>query len=201
VGHLGNDRGFTLAELLVATAVIGVVMAGVFVVQRGGQHAYLFGANRVETQQNARVVLDLMTRELRSATAVSAINESSSSPDITFVWRDEANVAHTIRYWLSGTTLNRALDGAGTPLIGGVHSLAMAYCKEQEGGTATTAPCAPPSPDGAYKYVPAGVAEAARVRVIKISLSTRTEDGSSTGSPGDARSLMESTVTLRSMLE
>jgi len=64
---LGDERGFTLAELLVATAVSGLVMAGVFVVQQGGQQAYLLGAARVETQQSARVTLDLMTRELRSA--------------------------------------------------------------------------------------------------------------------------------------
>jgi len=47
---LENQRGFSLAELLVATAVIGLVMAGVFVVQQEGQQAYLLGSSRVETQ-------------------------------------------------------------------------------------------------------------------------------------------------------
>jgi prepilin-type N-terminal cleavage/methylation domain-containing protein len=38
--RLSNQRGFTLAELFVATAVIGVVMTGVFTIQQQGQHAY-----------------------------------------------------------------------------------------------------------------------------------------------------------------
>jgi prepilin-type N-terminal cleavage/methylation domain-containing protein len=78
---LKNERGFTMAELLVATAVAGLVMAGVFLVLRGGQQAYLLGSSRVETQQNARVALDLMTRELRSATSITLI---PGTTDITF---------------------------------------------------------------------------------------------------------------------
>jgi hypothetical protein len=38
------------------------------------------------------------------------------------------------------------------------------------------------------------------VRVIKISVRTKTEDTAATGSAGDAQTLMESTVTLRSTM-
>jgi len=65
-----DQRGFTLAELLVVTAVLGIVLAGVMMIQQSGQQAYVMGSNRVETQQNARVALDGMTRELRSALSV-----------------------------------------------------------------------------------------------------------------------------------
>ncbi|MEK7370380.1 MAG: prepilin-type N-terminal cleavage/methylation domain-containing protein, partial [candidate division NC10 bacterium] len=70
---LRDQRGFTLTELLVVTAVLAVVLGAVILIQQKGQEAYIMGSNRVETQQNARVALDLMTRELRSATAVTAI--------------------------------------------------------------------------------------------------------------------------------
>jgi prepilin-type N-terminal cleavage/methylation domain-containing protein len=51
-------RGFSLTELLVAAAVLGVIMSGVLFVQMTGQESYAMGSNRVETQQNARVALD-----------------------------------------------------------------------------------------------------------------------------------------------
>lgn len=179
--RLANDRGFTLTELLIATAVIGTVMAGVFVVQRGGQQAYLHGSSRVETQQNGRVALDLLSRELRSSTSITALG---SATDITFVWTDEANVAHTIRYELAGTTLNRTVDGAMTPLIGGVQAFAMTYYSTHDVSSGTYTQTSNPG----------------LVRVIKISLRTKTEKPAAVGTPGDAQTLMESTVTLRSSI-
>lgn len=182
--HLTNQRGFTLTELLVSAAIIGVVMAGVFVLQRGGQQAYLFGSNRVETQQNARVALELMTRELRSAAAVTAIPGPTS---ITFQSKDDATppVSHTIQYSLSGGTLSRVYDGNSTPLIAGVDALQMTYCKVFNTATATCTQAA---------------AAAADVNVIRIRLKTKTEETVASGSAGDVRTRMESDVMLRSSM-
>jgi prepilin-type N-terminal cleavage/methylation domain-containing protein len=184
--QLANERGFTLAELLVTTAVIGLIMAGIFILQVGGQQAYLFGSNRVETQQNARVALDLMTRELRSSTSITTL---ASPTDISFVWKDDALpvVAHTIRYSLTGTTLNRTIDGTATALIGGVQAgdLTMTYCSAYNAATSTCTATTDPL----------------LATVIKIRLKTSTEQAAATGSAGDAHALMESTVTLRSSIE
>lgn len=187
IRRLHNQRGYSLTELLVTTAIIGVVMAGILVVLSGGQQAYLFGSNRVETQQNARVALDQMTRELRSSTSIAAL---TSSTDITFVWNDAA--PHTIRYCLESAcpsnppvpgTLHRIFDGTKTPLIGGVNTLAMTYEPVFDVVTGTYKP-----------------ASNANVQVIKISVWTKTEDTAAPGSPGDAQARMESTVMLRSTM-
>jgi prepilin-type N-terminal cleavage/methylation domain-containing protein len=181
VRHLRDQRGLTLVELLMTTAIIGVVMAGIFVLQRGGQQAYLFGSNRVETQQKARGALDIMTSELRQAVSITTLGGAT---DITFVWLDESDNPHTIRYALSGTTLNRTYDGNTTPVIGGVHTFSMTYYSVYDVST------------GTYTQT----TNAKQVKVVKISVRTKTEETVAAGSAGDAQALMESTITLRSTL-
>lgn len=62
-----NSRGFSLAELLVSLAVVGLALSGTFAVLHGALHAYSWGAARVEAQQSARVALERIARELREA--------------------------------------------------------------------------------------------------------------------------------------
>jgi prepilin-type N-terminal cleavage/methylation domain-containing protein len=173
---LRDQRGFTLTELLVVAAVLGVILAGVLVLQQRGQEAYLWGAHRVEVQQNNRSALELMVRELRSALSVTAI---PSATNLTF--KDENGV--TIQYQLSGAILNRTMAGTTTPLIGGVQTLSMTYYSAWNGatntGTTTTAP--------------------ASVRLIRLQLVTGTEDPVGAGSPGNQRATMESLVRLRNI--
>jgi len=62
-----NQHGFTLTELLVACAMIGVVMAGLFSILQTGQQSYLTGMNQVEAQQGLRLALLRVTNEIREA--------------------------------------------------------------------------------------------------------------------------------------
>ena len=62
-----DQRGFTLTELLVACALIGLVMAGLFSMLQSGQQTYLTGTNQVEAQQALRLALLRMTNEIRDA--------------------------------------------------------------------------------------------------------------------------------------
>ena len=191
---LRDQRGFTLTELLVVTAVLGMILAGIVLVQQRGQEAYLFGSHRVEVQQTNRAALELMVRELRSAQSVTAMALSPSPADLTFVTCKApypssapatpclpADVV-TVRYQLSGTTLNRTFDGTSTALIGGVQALTMTYY-HYDPLTNVTSPTAVP----------------AEVQLIRLQLQTGTEDQVGSASPGNQSSTMESLVRLRNI--
>ncbi len=64
---LDNDRGFTLVEILIASAIFAMVLVGVYVIYDTNQSTYVRGEGRADLQQNARVALDQMTRELLMA--------------------------------------------------------------------------------------------------------------------------------------
>ena len=158
---LNNERGYTLAELLTAMAVMGLLLAGLLLTLQEGQTAYQYGAGRAEVQQNGRVALERMLRELRAASAIS----TSSANAVTFTYLDATldpnGISTTVAYSLSGGSvpflLQRNQTGAaGQPetLIGGVSSLVITYFDVN--GATTTTP--------------------ANVRSIDIRLTTRSED-------------------------
>jgi prepilin-type N-terminal cleavage/methylation domain-containing protein len=62
-----NERGFTLAEMLVVCAIVGLVMAGLLGLVMSGQQAYWFGTTQVDAQQTVRVALERMVRDIRES--------------------------------------------------------------------------------------------------------------------------------------
>jgi prepilin-type N-terminal cleavage/methylation domain-containing protein len=111
-----DRRGFTMTELLIALAGVGLVLSAVVSVQENGLRAYVAGSNRVEIQQNARTALDRMEREIREALAITTANASS----ITFTAQDGVTA---VTYAPNGGVLERN----GVALVGGVESLTFVY--------------------------------------------------------------------------
>jgi prepilin-type N-terminal cleavage/methylation domain-containing protein len=62
-----DQRGFTLMELVAATAILGLVMAGLLGVLTASRDAYARGTSTITAQQNARVALERMAKEIREA--------------------------------------------------------------------------------------------------------------------------------------
>ena len=63
-----NDTpGFTLVELLIAMAVAGIVMAGVYSAYSSQQRSYMAQEQIAAVQQNLRVAMYFMEREIRMA--------------------------------------------------------------------------------------------------------------------------------------
>ncbi len=62
-----DQRGFTLTELLVAIALVGLIMTGILSLLMTGNQSYLTGSNQVEAQAALRAALEKMTLDIREA--------------------------------------------------------------------------------------------------------------------------------------
>ena len=152
-----NEAGFTAAEMLVSAAVIAIIMAGLLSLLMSGQQSYLAGANRAEAQQNSRLVVERMVRELRTAghdprrtetfAAVTALasgtgfvirNDWNASGAIeTNVTVTVDNVAHgeQITYTFTGNTLTRQesnVDGSAVTVTNGISGATLQYLDEDD---------------------------------------------------------------------
>jgi hypothetical protein len=107
-----GEQGYSLAELLVVCAVLGLVMAGVLTLYMTGTTVALSGQNKTEAQQGARGTL-LMEEDLRLAgygfpanAAANPVFVAASATSVTF-WADLTN---------SSTTLSAAAAAGATTL-------------------------------------------------------------------------------------
>jgi Tfp pilus assembly protein PilW len=187
---LTGQKGFSVAELLIAAAMTSTLMAAVFVILQQGQNAYLFGAGRAEVQQTARGALDRIARELRTGVAVTTANANN----ITFQYIDN-NVASgnvpetvTVQYSLNGTNLQRNQTAPLAPgpqpevVIGGVTGFALTYFNANNAALASPV-------------------TAANVRTVNVRLTTQVQDVATTNnSMANQRAVVEDRVRLRNLL-
>lgn len=123
-----KGSGFTMIEMLIAMGLITVVMAGVLTLFTTANQSYVKQGQVVSTEQNVRSSMEIMAHEIRMAGYIPEANMpggsapiatgvtgaplqrivSAAANDLTFVADTMGTgTAQTIRYWLSGTTLQR----------------------------------------------------------------------------------------------
>jgi type IV pilus assembly protein PilW len=61
----GRQDGFTLVELMVAMSIFLLILVGIFQVFDPSRNAYQVSERKLDVQQNARVAMDRMSRQLR----------------------------------------------------------------------------------------------------------------------------------------
>lgn len=212
-----EQHGFTLIEMMIAMAITLLVTAGVYEVFSSQQKAFRIQDHVAEMQQNARVALDFMTREIRmagyiaedwdldSATSVPTTDVTGQSwtgtgaqdieelgpGAITF----EADVdgddqTETVRYTISNGNLTRATwqwDGTSAWTV---ESAATALAENIE--------------TLAFTYSDSGgtvTATAANIRIIQIQLvaKTRIRDPNLKGGDGYRRRMLTANVRPRNL--
>ena len=68
-----DRKAFSLLEVLVAVAIVGVLSAAVSIAFRSGAQSWTKAKARMDVYQNARIALDVMSRELAAAVNVSGV--------------------------------------------------------------------------------------------------------------------------------
>ena len=75
---LAGERGYTLIELLQVTVILGVVLGAIMVLFVNATTAEVDMNRRFQAQQNARIAVDRMRREIHCASAVSPAGSAAS---------------------------------------------------------------------------------------------------------------------------
>jgi prepilin-type N-terminal cleavage/methylation domain-containing protein len=199
---LRSEHGFTLAELLVACAVIAFLMPGLLIMLQSGQRSYLVGSNQIEAQQSVRVAIERMVQEIRSAGYCPTCAGAPPFPAITaqsatgFTLQNDWNGSGTITtvgtvtdasgnvrgeqvlYALVGTDLTRreiGVDAAALTLASGISSLAFTY--QDSAGVVTVTP--------------------ANIRTIVIAATTRPQFQPAASNQGRVQVTMTDSARLR----
>ncbi len=108
--------GFTLLELLVAMAILGLMVSMLFAAFGQASRGWLQAENRVETFTQARAALDFMSRELSQAMATTNISFLGGVTNVAFVAPistdlvDGADLLEVV-YRLNGDRLERQISG------------------------------------------------------------------------------------------
>lgn len=121
MGGCPAERGFTLVEVVVAVLIFSLVMGAALVLYQQGVFSWNREEARVDVQENLRIGLDRMSRELRSAVALYEATNNS----IGFKSAD----GKTVRYYHRDDVgqLMREVDGGHNPVASYVTALRLAY--------------------------------------------------------------------------
>lgn len=199
---LQGQRGFTLAELLVAFVIVGLILAGLLTLLMAGSQSYLTGANQVEAQGTARAALERMAQEIRGAgynpqgvTTFNPIVGASACPNTdapiatAFMIQSDTNGDGTIQatecvsYTLNGTNLQRrdfSVDATPQTIMGGIQGLTFTYWKG----------------DGS-QIIPMVASEVPNIRSIQLDITTEPETQPGIWQAGRVRVQMIDRVRIR----
>jgi len=112
-------KGFTLVEILVATTILVIAMASIYVSFQGGVTAWAKGTARMEVYLNARAALDMMSREISSAMVNDwpvatgrrmdflGLSGSGTNDQLFFMNPSPTGDLYKIEYWRNGSDLMR----------------------------------------------------------------------------------------------
>jgi prepilin-type N-terminal cleavage/methylation domain-containing protein len=108
----GDEGGYSLVELLVVITILTIVLGGIVTVFVQGLNAESDQNRRFQAQQDTRLALDKMRREIHAACTISApasYNTALSSVTLYFSTDSCASGSHTVTWCTTGAAGRYAL--------------------------------------------------------------------------------------------
>lgn len=119
-----SQKGFTLVEVVVASTILVIFMAGLYQVIAFGLSMWDKGEGRIDEQQNVRIAANHIVRELRTAYSfdigpAGVAEEPRNSIQMTLPDPSLTPVNYPkIRYYFDGgNEIQRSVDGAGNNIV------------------------------------------------------------------------------------
>jgi prepilin-type N-terminal cleavage/methylation domain-containing protein len=132
-----SDKGYTIVEMLIGMAIVGIVVAGIYNLVISSSRTYLAQNATVEMQSDGRAAMDFLARELRQAFDNPTISTAYTANDtISFNRVEETgyssggNTATTLndarKSWVAGnfvpsstsSFIARIISGTGSGQVG-----------------------------------------------------------------------------------
>jgi len=115
---MGKQKGFTLIELMVVVALLGILGYGIVKFFTGTFRVWWQASQQIDAQQKARAAMDEMTKFIRQASPVTGIAVSQQAGEdlntmITFTHIDRRQ----FQYYQSGDSLKRVVNGNNSDII------------------------------------------------------------------------------------
>jgi prepilin-type N-terminal cleavage/methylation domain-containing protein len=196
--------GFTMAEMLVTSAVIAIVMGGLMSLLMTGAQSWVVGANRSEAQQSARLILHRFAEEVRTGgwdpqgTSSFPAIQALAPPQTGFVIQNDwsadgaiqnntltpvngTNRGEQITYDFTSGSLRRResqLDASAVPVTAAISNIAFTYLNADDTVVAS----------------PHLAANALAIRTVEVTVTTTPDTQSSSNAQ---RVLVTSTVRAR----
>jgi prepilin-type N-terminal cleavage/methylation domain-containing protein len=120
-----NQRGFTLAEMLVAVAIGFVVIAGAVSFYSFAVASFAAMSNFTDMNQKERYATDIISRDIRSSTAVS----SATSSQLVLTGNDAVNIIYN--YDVANGTLTRVRSNTSQVLLTGIVNNSLSWTMYQ----------------------------------------------------------------------
>jgi prepilin-type N-terminal cleavage/methylation domain-containing protein len=128
-----SDKGYTIVEMLIGMAIVGIVVAGIYNLVISSSRTYLAQNATVEMQSDGRAAMDFLARELRQAFDNPTISTSYTANDTISFNRVEAtgyssggNTATTLndarKSWVAGSFAPSGTSSFTVRIISGTGS-------------------------------------------------------------------------------